>query len=167
MHETFWTLLRDPAHWAFEIFVTLVFDGLVLGLLWPFLHKHWKHHADRDMAECVDEESEFARLMRNTKPYRDGYLWGKRGFSGTPFETPDIFKQIIERRPLPPRTGQTRQFFAPICGICPDCSGLVEPTIRPDIQRCRSCGWIVDNKELANRGDEKSAKSMDKPVTSN
>ena len=28
-HETFRTLLFDVAHWEFEIFVTLVFDGLV------------------------------------------------------------------------------------------------------------------------------------------
>ena len=47
-HETFLTLLCDRAHWEFEIFVTIVFDGVVLGLCWPFIKKHWNHHADRD-----------------------------------------------------------------------------------------------------------------------
>ena len=46
MIETFGTLLRDPAHWGFELLVgfieTLVFDGLLLGLFWPFARKHWR-----------------------------------------------------------------------------------------------------------------------------
>jgi hypothetical protein len=48
MSETFWTLLRDPAHWLFELFLMVVFDGIVLGVCWPFLRKHWKHHIARD-----------------------------------------------------------------------------------------------------------------------
>ena len=51
--ETFWTLLRDAAHWEFEIFVTLVFDGLVLGLLWPFIRRHWNHHLNRDARDKI------------------------------------------------------------------------------------------------------------------
>ena len=38
MHETFWTLLRDKAHWEFEIFLMFLFDG-VLGGLWLFIAK--------------------------------------------------------------------------------------------------------------------------------
>lgn len=38
-HETFWTLMRDRAHWEFELFVMVVFDGLLFGLLWPFCRK--------------------------------------------------------------------------------------------------------------------------------
>jgi len=53
MHETFWTLLRDPAHWEFEIFLMLVFDGLLAGLLWPIVRKHWAHHIARDRAEVT------------------------------------------------------------------------------------------------------------------
>ena len=46
--ETFWTLLRDPAHWGFEIFLMIVFDGIVGALLWPFVRKHWRHHVSHD-----------------------------------------------------------------------------------------------------------------------
>jgi hypothetical protein len=56
--ETFWTLLRDSAHWQFEIFVNVVFDGVVMGLvrltLWPIIKRHWQHHIDRDKREGVE-----------------------------------------------------------------------------------------------------------------
>jgi hypothetical protein len=48
MHDTFWTLLQDSAHWEFEIFLMLLFDGVIAGLCWPFARKHWQHHVDRD-----------------------------------------------------------------------------------------------------------------------
>jgi uncharacterized membrane protein len=47
-HETFWDLMRSPAHWMFEIFLMVVFDLIIGALLWPFIKKHWSHHADRD-----------------------------------------------------------------------------------------------------------------------
>lgn len=47
-HETFWSLLRDPAHWEFEILLIFIFDLLLAGLLWPIFRKHWKHHNKRD-----------------------------------------------------------------------------------------------------------------------
>ena len=52
MQETFWTLLHDPAHWKFEIFLQ-VLDGLIFGVLWnliwnKYLKQHWQHHLDRD-----------------------------------------------------------------------------------------------------------------------
>jgi hypothetical protein len=44
--ETFWTLLGDIAHWEFELFLMLVFDGIVGALAWPFLKRFWaKHHS--------------------------------------------------------------------------------------------------------------------------
>ena len=49
--ETFWTLLRDRAHWEFELFLMVLFDGLIVGLLWPFARLHWRHHIDRDKRE--------------------------------------------------------------------------------------------------------------------
>jgi len=52
--ETFWTLLHDSAHWEFEIFVTLVVDVFLLGMLWPFIVKHVKHHLDRDKREGLN-----------------------------------------------------------------------------------------------------------------
>jgi hypothetical protein len=46
--ETFWTLLRDAAHWEFELLLIIVFDLLLAGLAWPFVKRHWQHHLDRD-----------------------------------------------------------------------------------------------------------------------
>ena len=54
MHETFWSLLRDPAHWGVELVQTIVFDGIVGGLLWPLVRKHWRHHIERDEREGND-----------------------------------------------------------------------------------------------------------------
>ena len=53
MNETFWTLLRNAAHWEFEIFLMLLFDGIIVGLCWPFARKHWQHHIARDRAEVT------------------------------------------------------------------------------------------------------------------
>lgn len=53
MPETFWTLLHDKAHWEFEMFLMLLFDGLIFGLAWPFICKHVGHHIDRDKREGV------------------------------------------------------------------------------------------------------------------
>ena len=65
MIETFGTLLRDPAHWGFELLVgfieTLVFDGLLLGLFWPFARKHWRHHIARDHAEAEVQGTTFVQ----------------------------------------------------------------------------------------------------------
>jgi hypothetical protein len=49
--ETFWTLFHDAAHWEFEIFLMILFDGLIFGLAWNFIKKHWKHHLERDQRE--------------------------------------------------------------------------------------------------------------------
>lgn len=39
--ETFWTLLRDRAHWEFELFLMVLFDGIVGTMLYPWIRKHW------------------------------------------------------------------------------------------------------------------------------
>ena len=61
-HETFWTLLKDPAHWQFEIFLILLFDVLVGLLLWPWFRKFLLHHKSDDdriaeLEKRVDELS--------------------------------------------------------------------------------------------------------------
>lgn len=38
----FWRMLCDPAHWAFEILATVVFDGLLLGIFWPMIRNGWR-----------------------------------------------------------------------------------------------------------------------------
>jgi len=54
VHETFWTLLHDPAHWEFEIFLMVVFDGLLGALLFPWV-KRW---IKRTREEAVRREHE-------------------------------------------------------------------------------------------------------------
>jgi hypothetical protein len=57
MHETFWTLLRDSAHWEFELLVgfieMLVFDVIIGLILWPIIKRHWDHHLARDQREGI------------------------------------------------------------------------------------------------------------------
>jgi len=52
-HETFWTLLHDIAHWEFELFLQLIFDVIIAGLLWPLARKHWQHHIARDQRDMT------------------------------------------------------------------------------------------------------------------
>lgn len=52
-HETFFTLVRDVAHWEFEVFVTLIVEGLILGMFYPFARKHWHHHLNRDARDQI------------------------------------------------------------------------------------------------------------------
>jgi hypothetical protein len=55
--ETFWTLLHDMAHWEFEIFLMIIFDGVLGGLvtylIWPKIKEHWAHHKARDKQDGV------------------------------------------------------------------------------------------------------------------
>ncbi len=51
--ETFWTLLHNPAHWEFELFLMILFDGVIGWLCWPFIKKHWNHHVARDKREAT------------------------------------------------------------------------------------------------------------------
>ena len=54
IQETFGALLRDRAHWEFELFLMLIFDGLLAGLLIPFGHKHWKRHIACEQEERIN-----------------------------------------------------------------------------------------------------------------
>ena len=47
-HETFFTLLKDPAHWQFELFLIFLFDVLIGALIWPWIKKFSKHHKEDD-----------------------------------------------------------------------------------------------------------------------
>jgi hypothetical protein len=48
MTDTFTGLLRDRAHWEFEIFLMLLFDGVIAGLLFPLARRAWKRHIERE-----------------------------------------------------------------------------------------------------------------------
>jgi len=52
--ETFLTLVKDLAHWELELFIMVIFDGLIGMLAWPFIKKHVQHHLDRDRREGVE-----------------------------------------------------------------------------------------------------------------
>lgn len=82
INETFSDLLRDPAHWEFELLVgfieMIIFDFLILGVAW----KHIKHHLDRDKRdkrELLPQqdtcETENARALRTlfcgVAPFKD------------------------------------------------------------------------------------------------
>lgn len=54
-HETFFTLLKDAAHWEFELLLMFIFD-IVIGLIFfPFLKKHWRHHIESDALHGFDD----------------------------------------------------------------------------------------------------------------
>lgn len=36
-HETFFTLLKDKAHWQFELFIIFIFDIVIGLILWPII----------------------------------------------------------------------------------------------------------------------------------
>lgn len=52
-HETFWSLLSDPAHWFFELFLMLIFDVLIGMIAWPRIKKAIVHHESDD--KKIDE----------------------------------------------------------------------------------------------------------------
>lgn len=60
-HETFWTLLRDPAHWEFELLLIFIFDVLIGLIIWPHLRGFLKHHKGDD-AKIEKLEKEVADL---------------------------------------------------------------------------------------------------------
>ena len=63
--ETFWTLLQDPAHWCFEIFLMFLFD-IILGLLIiPWFRRSMLHHKSDDARteELEKQVSEMRKIM--------------------------------------------------------------------------------------------------------
>ncbi len=55
--ETFWDLLKDPAHWWFELFLIFLFDVVVGLIIWPFIQKALVHHkSDHERLEDLERE---------------------------------------------------------------------------------------------------------------
>ncbi len=59
--ETFWTLLHNLPHWEFEIFLIIIFDGLIGLVLWPQIRKFTTHHKSDD-ERISDLEKEVKEL---------------------------------------------------------------------------------------------------------
>jgi len=72
--ESLWTLLRSAAHWEFELILMLVFDGLIIGICWPFAIKHWRHHIDRDRQ---DQRQWAAKVGKTTED--KSHVWTTTG----------------------------------------------------------------------------------------
>ena len=53
--ESFFDLLKDPAHWEFEIFLMVIFDVLLGAIIWPFIRKGFIHHkSDHERLEDLE-----------------------------------------------------------------------------------------------------------------
>lgn len=76
--ETFWVLLRDPAHWEFELFLILLFDGVIGALVWPFVRRH----IHRDVRAAEQHDHELIRLLAE----RVGALESSTGVPGQTFD---------------------------------------------------------------------------------
>ena len=64
--ETFFTLLKDPAHWEFEIFLMVVFDVIIGFFIWPFVRRALVHHKS-DHERLEDLEREVKNLLEKQK----------------------------------------------------------------------------------------------------
>lgn len=71
--ETFGTLLKDPAHWEFELFLMLLFDGLIGAVVWPLI----KNHIHRDLKKHNTEldrafKSGYVKAQQDEEDMRSG-----------------------------------------------------------------------------------------------
>ena len=69
-HETFWTLVTDLAHWEFEIFLIILFDGVVGLLIWPyikhFIEDHRKLHKIISNKRKMKKKAKFYPVKEET-----------------------------------------------------------------------------------------------------
>ena len=55
--ESFFDLVRDPAHWEFEILLIVIFDVIIGLIIWPFIQKALVHHkSDHERLEDLEQE---------------------------------------------------------------------------------------------------------------
>ena len=59
--ETFWTLFYNLPHWEFEIFLIIIFDGIIGLIIWPKIRKFTTHHKSDD-ERIADLEREVKKL---------------------------------------------------------------------------------------------------------
>lgn len=49
--ERYLDLLTDPAHWAFEITVTVIVDIIIIGMMIPFIRRAVRRHDEEHHGE--------------------------------------------------------------------------------------------------------------------
>jgi hypothetical protein len=64
--ENFIDLLKDPAHWEFEIFLMIIFDVVIGLFIWPFVRRALVHHKS-DHKRLEDLEREVKSLLEKQK----------------------------------------------------------------------------------------------------
>lgn len=65
--ETFFQLLKDPAHWLFEVFLMILFDVLIGLLLWPAFVE-WMHRHDEEYHKPAPlTEEQVQQLLRRLR----------------------------------------------------------------------------------------------------
>ena len=65
-HETFWTLIKDAAHWEFELFLIFIFDIIIGLFIWPYIRSFKKHHKSDDQ-KIANLEKELIELKDELK----------------------------------------------------------------------------------------------------
>ena len=123
--ETFRSLLCDRAHWEFELFLMLLFDGIVGCILYPFALKHWKHHV---MHDRHDSEKEWAAAdgMRLCRVQWD-----------------ELAKDITPGGMRTPRGGEVAEPLPPVKhsdGWCDICQAPHDAYTNPMLGICDYCG---------------------------
>jgi hypothetical protein len=63
--ETLWSILCSPAHWIAEIVITVLIDGVLLGLFWPVVRNCWLVWRGQDWAKRVRATDE--QMLYNFK----------------------------------------------------------------------------------------------------
>lgn len=83
--ETLWSILCSPAHWIAEIIVTIVFDGLLLGLFWPMLrncYHAWQSNRPQKYDWSMNPIAARNGHLRRCPRCRDGVMTNFEGSGG-------------------------------------------------------------------------------------
>lgn len=59
--ETYMDLMTDPAHWAFEATLLLIFDVIIGMVAWPLVKRAILNHDKRAHPTCEHSEDNYDR----------------------------------------------------------------------------------------------------------
>lgn len=127
MRETFWGLMQDPAHWAFEIVLMMLFDGLLVGVFYRMLYNCWRTwRASKGLGARA---AETARLVE-ANLYNPCFSPAKNA------EMLAALRQdLYENNPC----------FAPLVGplSCEKCDGSKKIILDTSVVICKDCGDVT------------------------